>query len=165
MRRARRTNCFPALLLTVLVGCCGCAGGGPSCPPPPPSGLPPGQLLAWDVSQGLWGSASLVLSANGAVSYHFQSVKPQEPPEAGEARVDAAEIQRVVDTMTRSAVCGICRQRNGIPDEAAPILRVRAGGLDCRVDAWDGEWRDRAPEVEKLMNYLTTRARPAPTAE
>jgi hypothetical protein len=39
---------------------------------------------------------------------------------------------------------------------------VRAGGLDCRVEAWDGEWRERAPAVEKLMNELVARTGPKP---
>jgi hypothetical protein len=153
---------LPALLLVMLLGCCGSTGCGPSCPAPPASDLPPDQILAWDVSQGLWGSASLALSEDGKLTYSFDPAPPDAPDESGQTRLDPAELQRVVDTLSRGSVCSICRLRNGIPDEAIPILRVRAGDLDCRVEAWDGEWRERAPEIEKLIKDLTARTRPAP---
>lgn len=149
-----------ALLAGLLLSSCSGKGCGSGCPSPPPrAGLPPDQILAWSVSQGLWGSASLTLDRSGKLSYHFQPADPRATAESDETRLAPDEVRAIVTALGDSEVCGMCRLRSGIPDEAAPVLQVHDGDLDCRVEAWDGEWRERASAVAELMNDLTARAR------
>jgi hypothetical protein len=133
-----------------------------SCPTPPPANLPPDRILEWRVSQPLWGDANLVLLKNGTLLYRFEPAEPGAPLKSGEVALEPAEVKRIFTTLANNRVCGMCRARAGIPDEAIPVLRVAAEGLDCEVEAWDGEWRDRVPEVAQLVKSLTERARSSP---
>lgn len=145
--------CAAVLSACSGTGCGGARGGDRV------SELPEDQLLVWSASQGLWGSETLTVFRDGRVTYMFQPAGPDGEPSAGETRLDESELARIVTTLEDEDACDISMDRDGVPDEAVPVLRVRAGELDCRVEAWDGEWDENAPKITALVRELSVRAR------
>jgi hypothetical protein len=120
--------------------------------------LPEGVLLHWGVSQGLWGAEVLDVKADGEVTLHFDPADPNEETIDGSFELTPEELETLRRTLEEHDVCDIESGRDGVPDEGRPGLRVSWGALQCRVSAWDGEWRDDAPEILAAIDELRRRA-------
>jgi hypothetical protein len=141
-----------------LVACSGVDAGADTTTTHADPELPEGVVLHWGVSQGLWGAEVLEVKANGEVTLHFDPADPAQETVDGSFDLSADELEALRRTLEAHDVCDIESGRDGIPDEGRPGLNVSWGAIQCRVSAWDGEWRDDAPEILEAINALRQRA-------
>jgi hypothetical protein len=102
----------------------------------------PDTVVAWGVSQFLWGDELLVVDRDGTARYAFTPGRRNgrgEPLHAS-VRLPQMAIERLHDDLAAHHVCQLTSKRAGIPDEGMPALRVRFPDLSCEVSLWDGEW-------------------------
>ena len=60
-----------------------------------------------------------------------------------EGTVSPEELRLVARVLRDTSFCSFrSSDRHGIPDEARPSVAIRYEDLDCRVQMWDGEFRD-----------------------
>lgn len=101
----------------------------------------PGELLRWEVEQGLWGHETLVVLVDGTAHYTFTPVRPHERSPEDHVRALSSDERRALDEALATAPDpSITSRRLGIPDEAKPDLSVYRGGRRLRIVLWDGEW-------------------------
>ena len=126
-----------------------------------PEGLPEGAVLAWRVSQGLWGREALIVAGDGTASYEFEPVAgSSDAPASGTAQLSPSDLAAARDALRDAEVCGLDHDRPGVPDEAMTQLAIDMGeDLRCEVEVWDDDWRERAPEVQALVMDWIRRAR------
>ncbi|MBI3858420.1 MAG: hypothetical protein HY293_22275 [Planctomycetes bacterium] len=112
--------------------------------------------------QGLWGGTSLRVHSDGLVE--GVKVRPPQPPEQGmqvrhfKGRIDKARAARILgDCATWGTFDLRPRRKTGIPDEAYPMLTLKAaidGAVYSRVTAfWEGEARE-TPAFQKVRKAL-----------
>lgn len=117
----------------------------------------PGELLRWEVQQGLWGHEVLVVLVDGTVRYTFTPVTPHERSPESHVRALPDEERRALDSAFASfADREVTSRRPGIPDEAMPELSVYRSGHRFRIALWDGEWAEhpRAADYARAVNHV-----------
>lgn len=122
------------------------------------SGVAPSTVIQWGVGQALWGEETIGVDVTGRVDYRFQPAGPDRP-ETGGGQFSEAEVDAMLQTLRDEQVCSLRSERAGIPDEGSPTLQLQSAEARCSVTLWDGEWRERAPNVLRLVNGLRRRAR------
>ncbi|MBW2525385.1 MAG: hypothetical protein JRI23_14460 [Deltaproteobacteria bacterium] len=133
----------------------------------PPSSLPPDAVLSYAVDH-LSGSVSLVVKADGTAEYRKSvgfGVKSGTP--TLRATVSPQELRALAAKLRANDFCSLRSGRDtGVPDEARPTIAVRLEDLDCRVQLWNGEFRDKPTAqaslkaVEALVGVVAKRATP-----
>lgn len=114
------------------------------------SGLAAGEVLAYSVTH-FEGSSSLLVKEDGTATRTAEATVS--------ATVTPAELEGLAKVLRDHDLCGLRSTREtGVPDEARPSIAVRLEGLDCRVQLWDGEWRDggRAEACLEAVEALGT---------
>ena len=132
----------------------------------PASELKPPTVLTYGYGHRS-GSASLTLEQDG--SAHFSRTGYPEGTEEYDGKVDPKDIEQIRKVLVENSFCSLrSRRSRGVLDEARPEISVRLEGLDCRVELWDGEWRDRPAAqaslraVENLASKLAALAKKKP---
>ena len=108
----------------------------------PPSGLPTNEVLRFGVGH-MGGSVDFVVKSDGTAEYRESGGPEGDVEVTGEVAPEAmSELAALHET---NGFCTLVpAQSAGVPDEARPSAAVRLPGLDCRVQMWDGEFRDDA---------------------
>jgi hypothetical protein len=145
-------------VLSALLGVCSVGCGAP------PSRLAHPEVFRFGVSH-MSGNRSLVIRADGAATLDERF--GARPRLVGTVMLEPAELDELARVLRERGLCALSSSsRHGIPDEAAPVVRVRLGSLDCQVRRWDGDWQDDADAraalaaVEALASRVSARLSP-----
>jgi len=77
-------------------------------------------------------------------------------------RLDGDDLASLAKILRQRKFCELkAAARPGAPDEARPSIEVHYGGLDCRVEMWDGQWHEdeRARESLEAVEALAKRVK------
>lgn len=122
---------FGVFMVALLAGCHA-----------PPSGLPTNEVLRFGVGHR-GGSVDFVVKRDGTAEYR-ESGGPEGDIEVT-GKVAPETLKELSVILQKSGFCSLVSSRStGVPDEARPSAAVRLPGLDCRVQMWDGEFREDA---------------------
>ena len=118
--------------IAFVIGLAGCRA--------PKSDLAPPEVLRFGVGH-FQGSYHFVVYEDGHATYEESGAG--RPAKTVETTVSKEELAALAKTLREHDLCGKRgSNRKGVPDEARPSVAVRLEGLDCRVQMFDGEWRD-----------------------
>ena len=77
-------------------------------------------------------------------------------------RLDGDDLDSLVKILRQRKFCELkAADRPGVPDEARPHIEIHYGGLDCKIEMWDGQWHEdeRARESLEAVEALEERVK------
>lgn len=117
----------------------------------------PGELLRYEVEQGLWGKETLVVLVDGAAHHEFVPVTPNVgAAERHDKTLTGAQREALIAGLTADDPCALKSGRVGIPDEARVRVALFLPGRRCQVELWDGEWTEqrRGRAIARVIELL-----------
>jgi hypothetical protein len=108
-------------------------------------------------------STSLAVWENGHAR-HTSSRGPgmKDAPTTVATRLDGDDLDSLAKILRARKFCELkAEPRDGVPDEARPRIEVHYGGLDCKIEMWDGQWHEeeRARESLEAVEALAKRVK------
>jgi hypothetical protein len=136
------------------------AGGIAACRP---VGEPKGAQIIGVSVHHFEGSYELAVWENGHARHSSsQGHGMKEGMKTVATRLDGDDIDSLVKILRDRKFCELKgAERPGVPDEARPRIEIHYGGLDCKIEMWDGQWHEeeRARESLEAVEALAKRVK------